>query len=127
MKKIIVVAAMLEKCGKVLIAQRSYGDLEGKWEFPGGKVESNETYEQAIVREMYEEFHISVKCDGFVCKNLFQYPDREIELHLYHCSYIDGDVILTSHNNYIYVDKSLLLSYDLAPADVDLAKYIMNN
>ena len=126
MKKIKVVAALIEKNGSVLIAQRAKGHLAGKWEFPGGKVEKDETCEEAIVREIYEEFHISVKCNGFVCSTIFVDGEKEIELMLYRCDYLSGEVILSAHSSYIFVNKRLLLSYDLADADIDLAKAIMD-
>ena len=127
MKKIKVVAALIEKNDRVLIAQRLKGHLAGKWEFPGGKVENGETEENAIVREMYEEFHISVKCDGFVCNNIVIDNDKEIDLRLYKCTYLSGEVVLSDHSSYVFVDKKLLLSYDLADADINLAKYIVEN
>ena len=127
MKRIKVVAALIEKNDRVLIAQRLKGHLAGKWEFPGGKVENGETEADAIIREMYEEFNISVKCDGFVCNNVFIDNDKEIDLRLYRCTYLSGEVVLQDHSSYVFVDKKLLLSYDLADADIDLAKYVVNN
>lgn len=63
-----VVAAFIKKDGKILIAKRSTGnkDVIGKWEFPGGKVEENETEEQAIEREIKEEFDILVRAEKFI-------------------------------------------------------------
>ena len=55
MKTIEVVAAVIVKDGKILATQRGYGDLEGGWEFPGGKVEPGEAPEKAVVREIHEE------------------------------------------------------------------------
>jgi len=126
MKKIVVVAALIEKNGSYLLAQRSTGSLAGKWEFPGGKVEKGESEESAIVREIYEEFHISVKCEEFVCSNSIVDDDKKIELKLYRCSYLSGEVVLSAHSSYIYVNKNLLLTYDLADGDIDLAKFVLN-
>lgn len=127
MRKVNVVAALIEKNGCYLIAQRASGTLKGKWEFPGGKVEEKEKEEDAIVREIYEELNISVKCEGFVCKTVFIKDDKEITLNLYRCTYLSGEVVLSAHSSYIYVEKSLLGSYDLAPADLDLVNFIVNN
>ncbi|MBQ7104309.1 MAG: (deoxy)nucleoside triphosphate pyrophosphohydrolase [Bacilli bacterium] len=127
MKRIKVVAALIETNDKVLIAQRLKGHLAGKWEFPGGKVEEGELEEKAIVREIYEEFNISVKCDYFVCNNVVVDNEKEIDLRLYHCTYLSGEVVLQDHSSYVFVDKKLLLSYDLAEADIELAKYVVNN
>jgi len=127
MKKIKVVAALIEKNDRVLIAQRLKGHLAGKWEFPGGKVENGETEENAIIREMHEEFNISVRCEGFVCNNVVIDNDKEIDLRLYRCGYLSGEVVLHDHSSYVFVDKKLLLSYDLAPADINIAKFIVEN
>ena len=127
MKKIRVVAALIENNGRILIAQRLKGDLAGKWEFPGGKVENGETDEKAIVREIYEEFNISIKCDNYICNSIYVNNDKEIDLRLYHCTYLSGEVVLSDHSSYVFVDKSLLLSYDLAEADIELANYVVNN
>lgn len=126
MKKVNVVAALIEKNGSYLIAQRATGSLKGKWEFPGGKVEKNETEETAIVREIYEELNISVKCEEFVDKIIFEKDDQEITLNLYRCSYLSGEVVLNAHSSYIFVARSLLLTYDLADADRELAKIVVN-
>lgn len=127
MKKVNVVAALIEKNGCYLLAQRSSGSLKGKWEFPGGKVEENETFEKAIVREIFEELKISVKCDGLVDKTIFIKDDKEITLSLYRCTYLSGEVVLSVHSSYVFVESSLLLTYDLADADIEFAKKIVNN
>lgn len=127
MKKIVVVAAMIEKSEKILIAQRLHGELARKWEFPGGKVEKHEKEEKAIVREILEELNISVKCDYFVCETSFITNDIKINLKLYHCTYLSGEVLLKEHSSLVFVDRRLLLSYDLAPADRELAKYIISH
>lgn len=127
MRKVNVVAALIEKNGCFLLAQRASGSLKGKWEFPGGKVEENETDEAAIVREIYEELNISVKCEEFVDKTIFIKDDKEITLNLYRCTYLSGEVVLSAHSSYIFVDKSLLLTYDLADADIELAKRVVNS
>lgn len=128
MKRIVVVAAMIEKSEKILIAQRLHGELAGKWEFPGGKVEKNEKEEKAIIREILEELNISVKCDYFVGETNFVFNDVEINLKLYHCTYLSGEVLLKEHSSLVFVDRGLLSSYDLAPADRELAnKFIISN
>lgn len=124
---ITVVAALIEKNGKFLIARRSTGGEEslGKWEFPGGKVEPNEDEKSAIEREIYEEFELKVKAIKFLDNNICEYPTRTIDLRLYECKYVSGEFKLHDHYEYKYVDKSELLSYELCPADIPLAKYVM--
>lgn len=124
---ITVVAALIEKDGKVLIAKRSTGDqcVYGKWEFPGGKVDKGENELQAIEREIKEEFELEIKADHFITNNIYEYPNKLIDLRLYHCKYINGEFHLHDHFEYQYVSKDKLLEYDLAPADIELAKYVI--
>ena len=121
-----VVAALIEKDNKVLIAKRSTGDpdLLGKWEFPGGKVEPDEDEKSAIEREIREEFELYVKAKDFVINSICEYPTKTVDLRLYSCDYIKGDFKLHDHSEYVWVDKKELLDYDLAPADITLAKFV---
>lgn len=127
MKEIKVVAALIEKHGKYLIAKRATGDenVLGKWEFPGGKVEPNEDEMAAIEREIREEFELEVKAIRYITNNVCQYPTRIVDLRLYECKYISGEFKLHDHYEKKYVDKEDIIKYDLCPADVPLAEYII--
>ena len=122
-----VVAALITKNNKVLIAKRSTGDpnVLGKWEFPGGKVKENETPEEAIEREILEEFELKIKADKYITNTICEYPSKTVNLKLYKCNYISGEFKLNDHSEYRWVDKKDLLDYDLAQADIELAKYVM--
>ena len=123
---ITVVAALIKKDDKYLIAKRSTGDsnvLE-KWEFPGGKVGQNEDEKEAIEREIKEEFELDIKAKEYVINSVFEYPAKTVDLRLYSCDYISGKFHLHDHSEYRWVDKKELLEYDLAPADIPLAKYV---
>ena len=124
-----VVAALIENNGKFLIAKRSTGDKNvlGKWEFPGGKVKENESEFKAIEREIKEEFEIDVKAKEFVTNNIFKYPEKEVDLKLYKCDYINGTIKLHDHSEYKWVNKDDLLNYDLASADIKLAIFVKEN
>ena len=121
-----VVAALIEKDGKYLIARRSTGDKNvlGKWEFPGGKVKENESEEHAIEREIKEEFEMDIKANKFLINNICEYPTKTIDLRLYECKYISGDFNLHDHSEYIFVNKKEILKFDLCPADIPLAEYV---
>ena len=123
---ITVVAALIKKDDKILIAKRSTGDenVYGKWEFPGGKVEKNETEMQAIEREIKEEFELDIKAQKFIINNICKYPTKEVDLRLYECEYISGDFKLHDHSDYAWVEIENLFDYDLAKADIPLAKYL---
>lgn len=121
-----VVAGLIYKEGKILIAKRSTGDpnVLGKWEFPGGKVELGETDESALEREFKEEFELEIKANKFIINNICEYPTKTVDLKLYQCEYISGNLNLHDHSEYKWVDPNEFISYDLAPADIPLAKYI---
>lgn len=123
---ITVVAALIEKDGKYLIARRSTGSQEvfGKWEFPGGKVEKNESEEQAIEREIKEEFEMDIKAINFLVNNIYEYSAKTIDLRLYKCKYISGEFKLHDHSEYKFVDKAEIINYDLCPADIPLAEFV---
>lgn len=126
MKNILVVAALIKKDNNVLIARRSTGDenVLDKWEFPGGKVEPNETEEHAIEREIKEEFELNIKANKYITNNVCEYPTKTVDLRLYECEYISGEFKLHDHSEYKWVNINELLNYDLAPADIPLAKYL---
>ena len=123
---ITVVAALIKKDNKVLIARRSTGDpnVFGKWEFPGGKVKENESEEQAIEREIKEEFEMNIKANKFLINNICEYPTKTIDLRLYECDYLSGEFHLHDHSEYKFVNKDEILKYDLCPADIPLAEYV---
>lgn len=129
MKEIIVVAALIKKEDKILIAKRSTGDKNviEKWEFPGGKVEKDEDEKVAIEREIKEEFELKIKAEKYITNNICNYPTKVVDLRLYRCKYISGDFKLHDHSEYVWVDANNILDYDLAPADIPLAKYIKEN
>ena len=123
-----VVAAFIEKDNKVLIAKRSTGDKNvlGKWEFPGGKVKEKELEETAIKREIKEELNIEIKAISFITNVVYKYPKKTVDLRLYKCEYISGEIKLYDHSDYIWIEKEKILDLDLAPADIPLAKFINN-
>lgn len=123
---IVVVAALIKKDDKILIAKRATGDenVLGKWEFPGGKVEINESEEHAIEREILEEFELKIKAKKYVKNNICKYPKKTVDLRLYECEYLGGQFRLHDHSEYKWIERSEILNYDLAPADIPLAQYI---
>ena len=124
---ITVIAALIEKDSKVLIAKRSTGDKNnfGKWEFPGGKVKDNETEKHAIEREIMEEFELKIKASKFIVNSVCKYPNKVIDLRLYSCDYISGNFRLHDHSEYKWVNVNEILNYDLCKADISLAKYLL--
>ena len=129
MKEIIVVAALIKKEDKILIAKRSTGDKNvlGKWEFPGGKVEKDEDEKVAIEREIKEEFEMDIKAIRFLTNNVCKYPSKTIDLRLYECKHLSGEFNLHDHSEYKFVDKADIITFDLCPADIPLAEFVKEN
>ena len=126
---ITVVAALIEKDGKYLIARRSTGssDVLDKWEFPGGKVEKDESEEHALEREIKEEFEMNIKALKFLINNVYESPTKTIDLRLYECKHISGEFNLHDHSEYRFVDKADINNFDLCPADIPLAEFVKEN
>lgn len=121
-----VTAAVIEKDGKILLAQRKRGDvLAGKWEFPGGKVEPGETPEQCLRRELMEEFGVDTRIGGFVCSSRFEYKHLPIELLVYRAAHLSGEFKLNEHDRIAWVAPADLAKYDLSSADIPVVAVLL--
>lgn len=128
MKKKQVTAAVIEKDGKVLIAQRRIGDaLAGKWEFPGGKMEPGETPEACLRRELMEEFGVDTEIGDFICSSEFEYDHFHIELLVYRARHISGEFQLNDHAAIVWVKPADLHKYPLASADLPVVKVLLSD
>ena len=113
-----VTAAILEKDGRILIAQRKSKDHSaGKWEFPGGKIEVGETPEECLARELNEEFEIEVSVGDFLGSNVHHYDHISIELLAYRAFWDGGKINPKDHKDYNWVTIDELDQFDFAPAD----------
>ena len=119
MREIVkVTAAILEKDGRMIIDQRnSKYHLTGKWEFPGGKIETGETPEECLARELDEEFDIEVSVGDFLGSSIHHYEHISIELMAYRTFWDGGQINSNGHKNYKWVTVDELSQYDFAPAD----------
>jgi 8-oxo-dGTP diphosphatase len=120
-----VTAAIIERNGKILIAKRSSkSSLPNKWEFPGGKVDQGETPEECLKRELYEEFDIIVDVGNFLDESVYQYKEKTVKLMAFQV-YTDADITtMNAHDDVKWVPVEELLKYDLAPADVPIAREV---
>ncbi len=123
-----VVAGVIEHENRILIAQRKPADrLANLWEFPGGKVESGETPEQALVRELREEFEIVTEVLGYLGVNVHSYEHITVELLAYWVRYTGGDFALHDHQAICWVTSSELDDYEFAPADIPLVRLVQKH
>lgn len=120
MNKIVkVTAAILEKDGKIIIAQRKNSDhLSGKWEFPGGKIEPGETPQECLARELKEEFDIEATIGAHIGSNVHHYDHISIELSAYRASWVSGAISMNDHEAYRWITVDQLGKFDFAPADI---------
>ena len=122
MKTIRVVAAVIRAVngdGKQMIfaTQRGYGEFRGGWEFPGGKIESGETPEECIVREIREELATEVRAEKIIGVVEYDYPAFHLTMHCILCSVVSGDLTLLEHEDAKWVTGENLYSLDWLPAD----------
>lgn len=119
----VVAAVFRNNENKILIAQRNLKKSQGGlWEFPGGKIEPNETREDAIIREFKEELNINVKVEGYLDEKVFNYPEKDINLIALKCNIIGGNMILNEHEDVKWIETNQLRDFNFAPADMFIIK-----
>ena len=91
-KHIEVVAAILLRNGAYFATQRGYGEFEGMWEFPGGKIEPGESREVTLKREIMEELGVDIAIENLLCTTEYDYPSFHLTMHCYLCSIASGDI-----------------------------------
>lgn len=127
MKEIKVVAAIIQKENKILATKRGYGEFINMWEFPGGKIESGETKEQALVREIKEELNIEISVDKFAIDIEYQYPNFYLFMSCFMCSIKEGSIEFLEHNDGKWITKEELNTLNWIPADIDAVNYLKEN
>ena len=124
-KQLIIVAsvALINSDNQILIAQRpKEKHLSGLWEFPGGKVEKNESPENTLIRELKEELNVNInqKCVAPLTFSEFDYKEFNLLLLLYVCRRWDGDPESMENNPIKWVKSNKLREYKMPPADDSL-------
>ena len=120
MKKTVKVvgAIIINECDEVLCALRSPKmSLPNYWEFPGGKIEPNETPEAAIVREIKEELDTEVQVIELLDTVEYDYPKFHLSMDCFVCQVRSGDLVLKEHKAAVWLTKDALYSVDWLPAD----------
>ena len=113
-----VTAAVIERGGKVLIARRKEGDrFEGRWEFPGGKIEAGESSEECLRRELREELGVEIEAPEFLCSVSFETSELSIELMAFRTSLPVGEVRSHDHDEVCWVEPEHLGDFDLTEPD----------
>lgn len=124
MKTVRVVAAVIcdsiEEKKKIFSTARGYGDLKGGWEFPGGKIEENETPEEAVIREIREELGATVKVGDMIDTIEYDYPTFHLSMDCFWCEVESGELKLFEAEDAKWLTKDELDSVDWLPADITL-------
>ena len=118
--KIVVSIALINDADEILISKRPKNKhLAGFWEFPGGKVETNEVPEIALIREIKEELDINInkKCIAPLSFSEFDYKEFQLLLLLYVCRRWEGEPKSMENNKIIWVKPNMLRKYKMPPAD----------
>ena len=124
MKHIEVVAAIIQKDDRIFATQRGYGEWKDWWEFPGGKMEVDETPEEALRREIREELSTDVSVDEFFYTVEWDYPQFHLTMHCFFCSLLTEALHLNEHEAARWLTKDELDSVQWLPADVQLIEEI---
>ncbi|MCH7541356.1 (deoxy)nucleoside triphosphate pyrophosphohydrolase [Patescibacteria group bacterium] len=127
MRILDVGAAVLLWENKILITQRDRRRiLGGKWEFPGGKIEKNESVEEGLTREILEELGVDIEVGELIAIVPHHYRNvAKIKLHTYFCVPKKLKFKLSEHENIAWVEPKELLGFDLAPVDIKVAKLLL--
>ena len=118
MKPKSVVAAIIKKDNFYLIAQRNIYKYMGlTWEFPGGKVEPNETFHEALSREIQEELNIQINVHKKIAEEKYIDDQIDIILHYYLCSEKSGTMRLNEHESIAWIEKKDFDKYAFVEGD----------
>lgn len=120
LKTIHVVAAIIKDGNKIFATQRGYGEFKGGWEFPGGKVEPDESNEQALIREIKEELDTTIQVDSYFDTVEYDYPTFHLSMDCYICNIVSGKLSLLEHLQSKWLTKDELYSVNWLQADLGL-------
>ena len=122
-KAISIVAAIIRRADQILITKRPDNvHLAGLWEFPGGKVESGESLEAALHREIREELGVEITVDREFFSVAHEYPDKSVHLHFFDCTILRGEPQPLEVADLRWVKTGELVDFEFPPADVELIR-----
>lgn len=128
MKMIHVVAAVicdsLEKKTRVFATERGYGEYKDQWEFPGGKIEANETPQQALKREIQEELDTRIKVGDRLGIIEYDYPTFHLSMECFWCEVVEGKLSLLEAEDAKWLSKDTLYSVPWLPADRNILEKV---
>ena len=131
MKTVKVVAAIIKAVNEngetiIFATQRGYGDFKGGWEFPGGKIESGETPQEALKREIIEELDTEVSVGELMDTVEYDYPQFHLSMDCFWAEVTKGNLVLKEHEAARWLTKDELNNVEWLPADITLIEKIRN-
>ncbi|MCI7248109.1 MAG: 8-oxo-dGTP diphosphatase MutT [Clostridiales bacterium] len=124
MKTIRVVAAVIRSEDKIFATARGYGEFKGGWEFPGGKIESGETPQEALKREIMEELETEISVGELIDTIEYDYPEFHLSMDCFWCEILSGNLVLKEAEDARWLAADELDSVAWLPADVTLIEKI---
>lgn len=128
MKIIRVVAAVIcdsiKEKQKIFATARGYGEFQGQWEFPGGKIEEGETPRQALIREIKEELDMEIQVYDLIDTIEYNYPDFHLSMDCFWCEAVTEKPVLKEAESARWLSKDELNSVQWLPADLTLIEKI---
>lgn len=123
----VVAGIIRNNDNKILIAQRNMKKSQGGlWEFPGGKIENDETMEEAIVREIKEELDMDIVFESYFDEKKYIYPEKEINLIALNCRIIGEKYNVLEHEKVEWITVEEFDNFEFAPADVYFVNKLKN-
>ena len=124
MKSIRVVAAVIRDKDRIFATQRGYGNYKGWWEFPGGKIETGETPQEALKREIREELDTIVEVGDLIDCVEYDYPEFHLSMDCFWCTILEGNLHLNEAEDARWLTKETLMSVKWLPADLEVLEVI---
>ena len=131
LKTVKVVAAIIKAVNEngetiIFATQRGYGDFKGGWEFPGGKIDSGETPQEALMREIIDELDTEVSVGELMDTVEYDYPQFHLSMDCFWCQIVRGNLVLKEHEAARWLTKDELNNVEWLPADITLIEKIRN-
>lgn len=124
MKTVRVAAAVIRDHNRIFATARGYGVFKGKWEFPGGKIETGETSQEALKREIREELATEIEVGELIDTIEYDYPDFHLTMECFWGKVVNGELELKEHEAAKWLTRENLYSVEWLPADVQLIEKI---